>query len=111
MCNGHGRSLASAVQDKVGSLDVYSDKQLHDAQCQDNTLSHALLYVDCGCRPNRHERAREIAEVLRLKHWDKFVSHSGILYTSKVRQHQFVVPDSLKFMGVHECAGHQGGSI
>ena len=112
--------LPQLIPDGLDNLPSYSEKELRDAQCQDRTLSRVLFYVERGHRPSRREKFKETAQVLRfLKHWEKLVLRSGILYrvshdqTSKVKRHQYVVPESLKdtvLKGIHESAGHQGQS-
>uniref|UniRef100_A0A3B1KC70 Gypsy retrotransposon integrase-like protein 1 n=1 Tax=Astyanax mexicanus TaxID=7994 RepID=A0A3B1KC70_ASTMX len=112
--------LPQLVPDGMDNLPVFSARELRDAQCQDRTLSRVLFYVERNRRPSRRERSKETVPVLRiLKHWEKLVLHNGILYRisrdqmSKVRRHQYVVPESLKdkvLKGVHESAGHQGQS-
>ena len=95
--------LPQLIPDGIDNLPVYSERELREAQCQDRTLSRVLFYVERGRRPSRRERSKETAQVLRLlKHWEKLVLHSGILYrvshdqVSKVKRHQYVVPQTFK---------------
>ncbi|KAK0135029.1 Transposon Ty3-I Gag-Pol polyprotein [Merluccius polli] len=113
----HVPQLVPGGQD---SLPAYTEKELCDEQLKDRTLSRVLYYVERRRRPTRRERARESVLVLRyLKHWEKLVLSSGILYrisrdlVTKFKRHQYVVPESLKaavLKGVHSDAGHQGQS-
>lgn len=93
-------------------LSAYSEQELREKQLTDKILPRVLY---CQHRPSRRERV-----VIRyLKHWEKLVVRNGILYRvshdqlSRIKCHQFVVPESLVSVilrGIHDDCGHQGQS-
>ncbi len=91
-----------------------------NAQGQDSTLCRILYYIERCQKPYKREQAKESTSVRRLlKHHDKLVVCSGVLYKVKrdpklnKKLYLFVVPASLKSQvlhGIHDAAGHQGRS-
>lgn len=113
----HLPQLMSEGQD---TLPTYSEQELREKQLSDKIVSRVLYYVERQRRPSRRERSKESTRVLRyLRHWEKLVVRSGILYRvscdrlSRKKRYQFVVPESLVSVvlrGIHDDCGHQGQS-
>ncbi|KAL0152835.1 hypothetical protein M9458_051856, partial [Cirrhinus mrigala] len=82
-----------------------------NAQGQDSTLSRILYYIERCRKPSKKEQSKESISVRKLlKHYDKMVVCSSVLYK---KLYLFVVPASLKSQvlhGIHDAAGHQGRS-
>ncbi len=113
----HLPQVMSGGQD---TLPAYTELELREKQLSDRHLSRVLYYVGRQRRPSRRERTKESMVVIRyLKHWEKLVVRNGVLYRvsrdqlSKIKRHQFVVPESLVnviLKGIHDDCGHQGQS-
>lgn len=97
---------------------IFSLEELQNSQALDPAISKIMPFVIRRRRPSRRERAGFDGSALMLiKQWERLKIQNGVLYRitkdplSKLKRHQFVLPESLidkALYGIHDVAGHQG---